>query len=238
MSNIPQYLQLHQHLKKLILNGTYPEASLLPSEHELSKMHSLNRLTVRNALRLLEEDGYIFKRQGKGSIVRRKRNSIGLLSVHAFDHSAGESCAEVATENIAGPYPRPWPEPFFFSLSTMEMRQGCVGIERKRLIGAKPVMLENTYILNYNLPGLCSEPLINNSLFTTLNRRYHLDITGMEQHLRALPGTAQEAQVLQMVQGLPILHIYRKYDTNRRGFHIYSSIRCNSAEHSLASISR
>ena len=42
---------------------------MLPSENELTKKYNVSRETIRKALTLLLENGYIQKKQGKGSIV-------------------------------------------------------------------------------------------------------------------------------------------------------------------------
>ena len=47
----------------------YPPHTLLPSENQLSQTYGVSRETVRKALNLLRNAGYIQKKQGKGSIV-------------------------------------------------------------------------------------------------------------------------------------------------------------------------
>jgi GntR family trehalose operon transcriptional repressor len=56
-------------LEQKILAKEYPPHTLLPSENQLIKMYSVSRETVRKALNLLRDAGYIQKKQGKGSIV-------------------------------------------------------------------------------------------------------------------------------------------------------------------------
>lgn len=63
-------------LEKGILDGTYQPGTLLPSENQLVEQYSVSRETVRKALNLLINAGYIQKKQGKGSIV---------LNVRKFD---------------------------------------------------------------------------------------------------------------------------------------------------------
>lgn len=65
-------------LEKGILEGDYPHGTLLPSENQLAERYSVSRETIRKALNLLINAGYIQKKQGKGSIV---------LNVRKFDLS-------------------------------------------------------------------------------------------------------------------------------------------------------
>jgi len=81
MRKIPQYRRLYELLRKQILTGVYEEGSLLPSENSLCAIHSMARPTVRHALDSLVKDGFIMKKQGKGSIVRKPPQNIGILPI-------------------------------------------------------------------------------------------------------------------------------------------------------------
>ena len=56
-------------MKADILNGKVQYGEQIPSEHELVKLYSSSRETVRKALDLLALDGMIQKIHGKGSLV-------------------------------------------------------------------------------------------------------------------------------------------------------------------------
>src|SRR3954453_2064536 len=52
-----------------IKSGEIPPQTLLPSENELKEQYDTSRETIRKALNLLSQNGYIQKVRGKGSIV-------------------------------------------------------------------------------------------------------------------------------------------------------------------------
>lgn len=56
-------------LETKILEKEYPPGSYLPSEKQLMAIYEVSRETIRKALNLLINEGYIQKQQGKGSIV-------------------------------------------------------------------------------------------------------------------------------------------------------------------------
>ncbi|SDB88707.1 trehalose operon repressor [Shouchella lonarensis] len=60
---------VYQQLADEIRTSRYEPGSLLPSEHELTDRFQVSRETIRKALKLLSEHGYIQKVQGKGSVV-------------------------------------------------------------------------------------------------------------------------------------------------------------------------
>lgn len=66
------YLQVIDRLKKDIEAGIYKEKEQLPSEFDLSKQLGVSRATLREALRLLEEESVITRRHGVGTFVNAK----------------------------------------------------------------------------------------------------------------------------------------------------------------------
>jgi GntR family transcriptional regulator len=59
-----------QELRQAITSGTYRPGSQLPTEAELCEMLGVSRTVVREALRVLEDDGLVARRHGVGTFVR------------------------------------------------------------------------------------------------------------------------------------------------------------------------
>lgn len=68
-SEIPLYQQLAHSIKKVVDEQKLKENDKIPAENEFCKIYDLSRTTVRQALDILEKDGYIYKLRGKGSYV-------------------------------------------------------------------------------------------------------------------------------------------------------------------------
>ncbi|MDQ8091310.1 MULTISPECIES: GntR family transcriptional regulator [Bacillus] len=66
------YLKVIERIKEDIQNGIYTEKEKLPSEFELSKSMGVSRATLREALRILEEEHVIIRRHGVGTFVHTK----------------------------------------------------------------------------------------------------------------------------------------------------------------------
>ena len=64
-----RYRDIAAELQKAIRLGKYPVGDLLPTETELMARHAASRQTVREALRILIEQGLIVRRAGLGSVV-------------------------------------------------------------------------------------------------------------------------------------------------------------------------
>ncbi|MDI2589205.1 MULTISPECIES: GntR family transcriptional regulator [unclassified Psychrobacillus] len=68
----PLYLRVIDRIKEDIENGIFKEKEKLPSEFELAKSLGVSRATLREALRLLEEENVIVRRHGVGTFVNSK----------------------------------------------------------------------------------------------------------------------------------------------------------------------
>ena len=86
-----RYKKLQSYLKTRIQQGFYKQGDFLPSENELCLKYSITRTTVRKALDELQKDGFIERLRGKGSIVRERRQSLGLLNVKGFSEAVGKN---------------------------------------------------------------------------------------------------------------------------------------------------
>jgi DNA-binding GntR family transcriptional regulator len=78
-SSVPLYYQLQDILYHAIRSHTWSPGDRLPTEAELSAALGVSRAVVREALKILEDDGEILRRQGVGTFVADPR----------LDHVAG-----------------------------------------------------------------------------------------------------------------------------------------------------
>lgn len=232
MIKIPEYRKVYEDLKNSILSGKYPDGALLPSEHELCDIWQLNRATVRQALNELVKDGYIVKHQGKGSIVRRDRRSLGVLSIKGFSEVASTDQQGSLSKFIQLPIATDWPNDFEFNPAPEEKEAGCYYFKRIRYVGADPVMIEDTWVPNLMIPNFEAQPFVNGSFFETLNTRYQIGIDNAEQDIRAVAASTEIARLLQIKGGTPLLKIHIRFITDK-GFNLYSTLICNTQHYTI-----
>ncbi len=83
-----KYFRLMEDLKEKILTGELKAGDKLPSENQLSSEYQVSRQTVRKALSILENMGYIYAQHGKGTfcseLVHRNRNSRNIAVVITY----------------------------------------------------------------------------------------------------------------------------------------------------------
>lgn len=74
-NKIPSYVPIYNLLCDDIIKGIYKKGTSLPGETTLAAKYGVSRNTLRQALTVLTQDGYIYKKQGKGTIVSYDKHS-------------------------------------------------------------------------------------------------------------------------------------------------------------------
>lgn len=230
-SQLPRYRELYEQLRRHIENRVYSPGDLLPSENELCAVNHVTRPTVRRALDLLANQGFIKKHQGLGSVVQNPPKGIGILSISGTTSAVGKE--HLRTVPIVKPHVRKWPEEFVFELSETERESGCIYFERIRYVDNTPVFYDISYLPNIKLPRFTSRNLSNASLFDILREYYQLEIKGGMQYIEAIKADKNLQKHLNVEVSQPILKLQRKLDTNRLNYYIYSILFCNTGQHSL-----
>ncbi len=70
-----KHLHIFESVRERILDGTYPPGMQLPPDSEFHKSWGVNKTTVIRALKDLEREGLIVRRQGSGSFVAERQQT-------------------------------------------------------------------------------------------------------------------------------------------------------------------
>ncbi|MCD9022053.1 GntR family transcriptional regulator [Cohnella silvisoli] len=127
----PLYLQIKNILKDRILHGVYPIESNIPSEPQLEHEFNVSKITVRNAIKELCQEGYLEKGSGKGTKVIRNTTTSKLSTWKRFTELLVEEGHQIQKE-----------------LLQVEVIQTEEGTEPHRLFGEQCVRIERLYRLN------------------------------------------------------------------------------------------
>lgn len=227
---LPLYKQIQELLTKKIQQGDYRVGDYLPSENELCRKYSITRTTVRKAMDELQRNGFIERHHGKGSMVIERRKSLGLLNVKGFSEAVGQN---VETIMLQTPAIRKWPDVFPFSVPENQRLKECIHFERLRCVNNEPVMLENNWLPAQELPGFIGSGFVDGSFFKTLSQRYHTEVIGSDQELRALLAGQKIAGALGISPGSPVLEISIRFSTSNPNLQIYSQLYCNTATYPI-----
>jgi len=227
-----KYKEIHNYLKGQIQQGNYKVGDYLPSENELCKCFSITRTTARKALDELTRESFIERQHGKGSCVKERRKSLGLLNVKGFSEAVGEN---VQTIFLQKPTENKWSEEIFNQINDDDKTEVCLFFERLRYVANNPVSVEKNWFSGNVLPGFLETEFAEGSFFKTLSKKYLIEVVGSSSELRAESATNNVAKKLKIKQGTPILHISLKFKTSNPKLTIYSELYCNTQKFPIGS---
>lgn len=170
-----KFLFIYNDLVKLIQHGKFQPKETLPSEHELTDRYHTSRETVRKALNLLAQNGYIQKVRGKGSVVldhgKFEFPVSGLTSFKELSNQLGQDfhtiVHELTLNNARGEIEK-------HLQCTKE--QKLWKIVRSREIGGEKIILDKDFIKEEIVPEL-TKPIAEESLYEYLENVIGLDIS-------------------------------------------------------------
>ncbi|MGL4452971.1 MAG: GntR family transcriptional regulator [Sarcina sp.] len=71
------YEKIYSDLIKKIEDGTYKIGDKIPTEQELTKEYNVSRMTIKCAIKMLVDEGYIERLSGVGSFVKKGSSRLG-----------------------------------------------------------------------------------------------------------------------------------------------------------------
>ena len=218
-TSLPLYVALSNLLRSEIHEGRWAPGAQLPTLDQLSDMYGVARVTVRQALGVLADDGLIDRMQGKGTFVAGNlapRKSIHLESNwHTFlqhlDGNVPEPLAAVAN----APPPRLHPGEGTAAPSYRYMR-------RVHRAGSEPYCVIELY-LDEDCYRLAPEAFDTSMVISVLGRVCKPRVTKMIQSFRILSADLTVAQLLGLPVGAPVGEV-RRVITDRDGRVLYVGV--------------
>ena len=171
----PLYQQLMEDIKTSLAEGKYMPDEKIPSEPELSELYHVSRITVRRAIEELCTEGYLVKKQGKGTYVSQPK-VMRKIAQNGDVMGFSEACRACGMQPGAQVIsiqrcPARSDEVRFFSL---QPHSDVIYLQRVRTADGEPVMLENNFFPYQPFRGLLDayEALQDASLFDYLDAAY------------------------------------------------------------------
>ena len=191
-----KYQKIYQDLLEKIKQGEIKPHTLLPSESELMKIYDASRDTVRKALNLLLNDGYIQKNKGKGSVVLDiNRIAFPVSGVTSFKELTKTLHGEVKTIVILFSEEKPDEE----IQKALYVKDGLVyHVKRIREIEGEKIILDEDYLNKSIVEGLSYQDA-ENSLYEYIEKKLGLKISFARKEITVVKATEEEKQLLDML---------------------------------------
>jgi GntR family transcriptional regulator len=206
-SPVPLYRQLEELLRRWIEAGDYKPGDLLPPEPDLESRFGVSRITVRQAIAELVQQGLLERERGKGTFVREPKITQKLNQITSWAETIqaigmSPRTLEIEIEKVQAPA---WVE----RLMPSSLGEPVVKITRVRYANDEPMCIMTNYIKSAIVPGLKQEGLIGESLYETLESRYNLILSHAEETVEAALANKLSAAKLKIDEGSPLLVVTR-----------------------------
>lgn len=211
-SPTPLFVQLKDVLLHGLRSGMWSEDQPLPSERQLTSELGVSRATVRQAIQELENEGWLIRRQGKGTFSSQPKVEQRLELLAGFSENMRaqgfeptsrvlETGLTSASEKVARVFNQlpGWP---------------VVTLRRVRLIDGEPLLYEISHINETLAPGLATFDLAG-SLYHTLLNHYRITLAGGEETIEAVSADAELAELLDVEPGAPLVYTERTVVTDK-----------------------
>jgi GntR family transcriptional regulator len=203
----PLWHQAEQALRALIENGEWPTGTQIPNEDRLGTMLGISRITLRHALRNLEEAGLVRREHGRGTFVRSATVVAGARGLTSFTQEMVTLGLVVGTRLLAAEIVPASPE----MADALDIEQGAeiIKLRRLRLGNNAPIGIQTAHLPAARFPGLYEEASAMGSLYEMLKERY--DLVPVEAHEVYRVGlvAAEDAELIGQPTGTPAFVVER-----------------------------
>lgn len=97
----PLYIQLKEILRQQIEEGKFKSDHPIPSERSLCGKYNISRITVRQAISEMINEGMLYRKQGKGTFVARRKVNQGLTRIVNFTRTVLDLGMKPSTKVIS-----------------------------------------------------------------------------------------------------------------------------------------
>lgn len=207
-SPMPVYQQIAADITARITQEEWCIGDKIPSENELTEEYSASRVTVRQALSKLEQEGLIDKQRGRGAFVKAYPVQ---MSQDLFLPQIGNPnipkapCGDIrisvvtdASQHITNHLGVPQGTPLVY-------------LQRYFYKGDRIIGFNQAWFPMDRVPDMEKQPLFNNSISDTLQQRYHIRFGSVENYIEALMMGAEMSHILDAPSSSPALKINSIY---------------------------
>lgn len=199
----PLYLQLEKAIREKLESGEWAPGALIPSENEMSQENGVSRMTARNVVTKLVQEGALFRIPGKGTFVAEQKIEAKSLSYEGIREQLEQMGYEVFTE-LLDSYTATGSKDVHQKLK-IDNNASIYIVKRLRKVKGQPLSLHTSYIPVKLAPKLNELNLVDEQLCSILSKNYGLNRNHVYEELESVAATAEEAKLLDVPKGYPLL---------------------------------
>lgn len=205
----PKYKIIYDQIVKFILTDVWPVGSNMKSENELIKLFGVSRLTIRNVLNILENEGRILRSRGKATLIldrllqNKKQTEIKDFAVTLnADYKLID--VEVVKNNL---------------IKKFKNSSSLYYIKRLRRLKNNELYLISRAYIPFEIIGENVNKKIfkDKNLLEVLINQFKIKISRSDQELSAITLNNNDADLFKTTKGYPaILNTWNMYDKSNK----------------------
>ncbi|WP_251946928.1 GntR family transcriptional regulator [Levilactobacillus brevis] len=200
----PIYIQIHNDIKRAIEAGKWAVGDRIPSERELSRNFDVSRMTLRQAIQTLVDEGILERQVGSGTYVANQKVQEKMSGVTSFTDLMLTQGKQPTSKTISYHVMNP-------SLSEAEKLKlseddQVLRMERIRYGDDVPICFEVATVPEKLVDGL-SKKEVTSSLYRALEDKKQLSPGKAQQTVSAMSASERIAEYLSIKRGDAILRL-------------------------------
>jgi len=206
-SKLPLYYQLSEQIHEQIREGHLKPGDTLPSEREICEKYNLSRGTIRQAINLLVNKGYVSRKQGKGTIIKHPALDHDLIGDYSFGKGMIRQGLMISsTVLFAGVMVG---KKRITNRLNLESKSRIIKISRIRRANDEPWIIEDSYLPENRFPGLDTYDYTSRLLVDVLADFYHTRLSRIEAFIEPTLAEENHSRLLGIGEGSPALVLDR-----------------------------
>lgn len=219
---VPKYYRLKESIRAMIEEEELGEGRLIPSERELCERYGYSRMTARQAVKELVDEGVLYREQGRGTFVAGEKLHHETARLTSFTQDMQERGMEASSTVLEAAVEQAGHA--VASRLRAEPGKRVFRVKRVRNADGKPMALETSHLLYEVGKELFDADLETSSLYEELGKR-GVRIARAEQSYEATLVKDQEAQHIGVPAGSSALLVERiTFDDSGQPFEYVKSI--------------
>lgn len=193
----PMYIRIHNQIKRDVENHVYKVGDRIPAERQLAVKFGVSRMTLRQAIKTLEEEGILERRLGSGTYVASQKVQEKMSGIMSFTEITKANGQKPSSKLISYQIGKP-------SLSEKERLaldgdEDVLRMERIRYADQTPICYE-VVTIPYDLVKNISKEDISTHLYEALSQNNY-EIGKVTEHISAAVSNEQDARLLNARKG-------------------------------------
>lgn len=200
--NVPVYIQIHDEIRRYIEEGKWKIGDRLPSERELAQNFGVSRMTLRQAIQTLADEGIVERKIGSGTYVARRKVQEKMSGVTSFTDIVMSQGKEPSSQTVS--YKVTVPSSSESEALHLDENEHILRMERIRYADEEPICLETTSI-PYHLIDALDRQDITTSLYRSFETKTGKRLGRAQQIVSASLASERISELLKVKKGSAVL---------------------------------